>query len=284
MRFVLCTLLLVAPSSTFAQSSDPEVQVRPASEIPEDMPEAPENAPPAEAPAVGEGDDRPPHPQMPAPLEEAQPSPETLAKTVYHWLPGHWTWTGEQYEWTSGEWIYAVQDMILVPPRWEWDGKQWLFHDAGWAKPGTETALYRPTPAPGALEATQNDEQPPADSNEPEQPRKAQVTVYLWTGVYSTPLIVYPRWHPHYHYHWYHRHPYYRAAPAYRDQRYHYAKTHHYAHPHGNRPPQQPTNRPSQPSSKPSQPSTRPPDKASAQRKQQRSYGGTRRSRSGRRR
>lgn len=38
--------------------------------------------------------------------------------------------------------------MILVRPRWEWNGKQWVFHDAGWAKPGTSEVVYRTTPAP----------------------------------------------------------------------------------------------------------------------------------------
>ncbi len=280
MRFALFILILAAPWSALAQDRNGEDHLRSVSEIPEGMPEAPESAPAAEAPAVGASEERPPHPQTPEPLEEPQPTAETLAKTMYHWLPGHWTWTGEQYEWKSGEWIYAVKDMILVPPRWEWDGTQWVFHGAGWAKPGTEVAVYRPTPAPGGLEATQNNEQPPADSSEPKDQQQAQVTVYVWTGVYVAPLIVYPRWHPHYHYHWYHRHPHYRAAPAYRHRRYHYAKTHHRVHHHGSRPP----SRPSQPATRPSQPSTRPPDKSSAQRKQQRSYGGTRRSRSGGRR
>ena len=57
------------------------------------MPAPPENAPPAEAPAVGGTDDRPPHPETPRSLEEQQPSAELLAKTSYQWLPGHWIWT-----------------------------------------------------------------------------------------------------------------------------------------------------------------------------------------------
>ena len=161
--------------------------------------------------------------------------------------------------------------MILVPPSWQWDGKQWVFHSAGWAKSGTNLVVYSPTPAPGGPDVAENSEKPPADSSEPKQQQEAQVTVYVWTGVYVAPLIVYPRWHPHYHYHWYHRHPHYRASPAYRHRRYNYAKTHHHYHHHynnssrppssspGNRPSQQPGNRPSQqPSTKPSQPSAKP--------------------------
>ncbi len=99
--------------------------MRSADEIPEDMPPPPDDAPPAEAPPTGGTDERPPHPETPELLEEEQPTAETLAKTKYHWLPGHWVWTGEQFEWKSGQWVYKVKDSILVPPRWEWDGKQW---------------------------------------------------------------------------------------------------------------------------------------------------------------
>ena len=292
--WILPFLLISVPAASLAQDEAAQSGVRSEDEIPDDMPEAPEDAPPAEAPAVGATDDRPPHPKTPDPLAEPQPDAEMLANTMYHWLPGRWVWTGEQFEWKNGIWIYKVKDMILVPPRWEWNEKrtQWVFHDGGWAKPGTNVAVYSPSPAPGAPEVTGNAETAPTDSSEPTEQQQAHVTVYVWTGVYYPPVIVYPRWHPHYHYHWYHRHPHYRAAPAYRHRRYHYANTHHRVHHHGSRPPSshpgyrasQPSTKPSQPATRPSQPSTRPPDKSSAQRTQQRSYGGTRRSRSGRRR
>ena len=85
-----------------AKDANATADVRSEDEIPDDMPEAPEDAPPAEATAVGATDDRPPHPKTPDPLEELQPSAEMLAKTMYHWLPGRWVWTSEQYEWRSG--------------------------------------------------------------------------------------------------------------------------------------------------------------------------------------
>lgn len=272
MRFLVILLLgLCGPALAFGQGSATGDDVRSADEIPDDMPPPPEDAPPAEAEAVGATDDRPPHPKTPDPLEEPQPSAEMLAKTMYHWLPGHWVWTGEQFEWKNGEWIYKVKDMILVPPRWEWNENQWVFHEAGWARPGTNVVVYSPTPAPGGPDAAENVDKAPADSAEPTQQKEAQVTVYVWTGVYVAPLILYPIWHPHYHYHWYHRHPHYRRAPAYRHHRYHHAKAHHYRH-HNSRPPshggsrpstkpsQKPSTRPSQqPSGRPSQqPSTRP--------------------------
>ena len=162
---LIATLATAVASSVVAQTND---EIRAADEIPEDMPDAPESAPPADAPAVDATDERPPHPKTPDPLEEAQPAPETLAATMYHWLPGHWVWTGEQFEWRSGSWIYAVNDLILVPPRWEWDGKQWVFHDAGWAKPGTREVIYSPTPAPGGADAAQNAEKSPGESSEPQ--------------------------------------------------------------------------------------------------------------------
>jgi hypothetical protein len=269
MRFlVLLALALSVANAALAQTASEDPSVRSADEIPEDMPDAPENAPPAEAPAVGATEDRPPHPKTPDPLEEVQPTAEMLAKTMYHWLPGHWVWTGQQFEWKNGQWIYKVKEMILVPPRWEWDGKQWVFHSAGWAKPGTNVAVYSPTPAPGGPDAAENSEQAPASSSEPKDQKEAQTTVYVWVGVYTAPLIVYPIWHPHYHYHWYHRHPYYRRPPAYRHRRYHYAKAHHRYHNPSARPHPSSPSRPSQhpahkPSTRPSQPSHRPSTKPS---------------------
>lgn len=231
MRLLLVlTLALGFSASALAQESAEGDEVRSADEIPEDMPDPPKDAPPAEAPPVGGTDERPPHPETPEDLEEQQPTAETLAKTSYHWLPGHWTWTGQQFEWKSGEWVYKVKDMILVPPRWEWDGKQWVFHNAGWAKPGTNKVVYRSTPAPGGPDAAASAEQAPAVSTETVQPQASTTTVYVWTGVYVAPLILFPIWHPHYHYHWYRGHAHYGRAPAYHSRRYHYSTTHRSAH------------------------------------------------------
>jgi hypothetical protein len=269
MRTWLLTLLLLSvPTMGVAQDAASEGNVRPESEIPDDMPEAPEDAPPAEATAVGATADRPPHPKTPDPLAEPQPTAEMLSKTMYHWLPGRWLWTSEQFEWKSGTWVYEVEDMILVPPRWEWseERKQWVFHDAGWAKPGTNVAVYSPTAAPGGPEVVENAEKPPANSEEPKQQKQPQVTVYLWTGVYRPPVIVYPRWHPYYHYHWYHRNPHYGATPYYKHDRYQYAKAHHDKN--GTSPSHQPAERPSQqPAKKPSNP-TQAPASSSARRTQ----------------
>jgi hypothetical protein len=301
---------LCLPASALAQDASEGDDVRSAEEIPEDMPPPPDDAPPAEAPPVDGTDERPPHPETPEDLEELQPTAETLAKTSYHWLPGHWKWTGEQFEWKSGEWVYKVKDMILVPPRWEWDGKQWVFHNAGWAKSGTREVVYRATPAPGGPDVAENAEKAPVASTETAEPQASTTTVYVYTGVYVAPLIVYPIWHPWYHYHWYHRHAHYRRAPAYRHRRYHYSQTHrsaHYRHhnnspshgskpghgsgrpPSSGRPPNQggatkPSNKPSQqpstkPSNKPSQqPSTKPSTQPSSNRG---SSSGSSRNRSG---
>jgi hypothetical protein len=293
MRYGFALLIVLSvPMAALAQEASAEGSVRSAEEIPEDMPAPPEDAPPAEAPPVDATEERPPHPQTPDPLEEAQPSAEMLAKTMYHWLPGHWVWTGEQFEWRSGAWIYKVKEMILVPPKWEWDGKQWVFHGAGWATPGTRKVVYSPTLAPGGPDVAENAEKAPAESSEPKQQQQAESSVYVWVGVYTAPLILYPVWHPHYHYHWYHRHAHYYRAPAYRHRRYHYAKTHHRVHHYNNRPPsasQRPSNRPSQrPSTRPSQqPSTRPQQpsqRPSTQPSQRPSHGGGSRARGGRRR
>ena len=259
----LLLVLLVAcgaPAFAFAQDATQGDDVRSADEIPDDMPAPPEDAPPAEAPAVGGTDDRPPHPETPESLEEQQPSAELLAKTSYKWLPGHWIWTGEQFEWKSGEWIYTVKDMILVPPRWDWDGEQWVFYGAGWAKPGTKKAVYSPTAAPGGPDVAANAEQAPAATGKDPAPQASTTTVYVWTGVYVAPLILFPIWHPWYHYHWYHRYPAYRRPPAYRSARYRYSTTHRRAHyRHQSRPPS--TGRPPSSGRSPNQgrsPSSRP--------------------------
>ena len=170
---VLVVLMLALGVSAWglAQEASGGDDVRSAEEIPEDMPDPPEDAPPAEAPPVDGTDERPPHPETPETLQEQQPTAETLAKTSYHWLPGHWVWTGEQFEWKSGEWVYKVKDMILVPPRWNWDGKQWVFHGAGWAKPGTKEVVYRTTPAPGGPDVATNAEAAPAASTQAAEPQ-----------------------------------------------------------------------------------------------------------------
>lgn len=268
--FLLLLLASGIPGSALAQDASETGDVRSAEEIPEDMPTPPEDAPPAEAPAVDGTDDRPPHPETPESLDEQQPSAELLGKTSYQWLPGHWIWTGEQFEWKSGEWIYKVKDMILVPPRWDWDGKQWVFYGAGWAKSGSKKVVYSPTSAPGGPDVAANAEQAPASTTEQPAPQSSTTTVYVWTGVYVAPLVLFPIWHPWYHYHWYHRHAFYRRPPAYRSARYRYSTTHRRAHyRHHSRPPSRgggarPATRPSQPAKRPSQqPSTRPSQQSS---------------------
>ncbi len=161
----LFTLLLLAtttPAIALGQDAAADTSVRSGDEIPDDMPAPPDAAPPAEAPPVEADDGRPPHPQTPDPLQEEQPSAETLAKTSYHWFPGHWVWTGDQFEWKSGEWVYKVKGMVLVRPRWDWNGKQWVFHEAGWAEPGTNEVIYRTTPAPGGPDVASSTTPPPA--------------------------------------------------------------------------------------------------------------------------
>jgi len=86
--------------------------------------------------------------------------------------------------------------MILVPPHWDWDGKQWVFHSAGWAKSGTKEVVYRATPAPGGPDVAANAEAAPAASTQAVEPQASTTTVYVYTGVYVAPLIVYPIWHP----------------------------------------------------------------------------------------
>jgi hypothetical protein len=81
---------------------------------------------------------------------------------------------------------------------------------------------------------------PPAESTTVVVPQQAMTTVYVWTGVYAPPLVVFPIWHPYYHYYWYHRHPYYGQPPGYHSYRYNYAYAHRRPYyPPSSRPPTQ---------------------------------------------
>ena len=189
MRLLLVLLLASGiPAFAFAQDASRGEDVRSADEIPKDMPAPPEDAPPAEAPAVDGTDDRPPHPETPESLEEQQPSAELLAKTSYQWLPGIGYGPESSSNGRAASGSTRSKDMILVPPRWDWDGKQWVFYGAGWAKPGTKKVVYSPTAAPGGPDVAANAEQAPAGHrpNEP-TPQASTTTVYVWTGVYVAP-------------------------------------------------------------------------------------------------
>ena len=215
--FLACMMI---PALALAEGM-PAGEGRPPSEVPSDMPPPPSEAPPVEAPPVGGTADRPPHPETPDPLAEAEPTALTLASTQYHWLPGHWIWTGEHFEWRSGVWIYPVNGYDLVPPRWEWDGAQWVFHNAGWALPGADAVVFAPTAVPGVND---NPDAAPQTSDEWVEPTPATTTVYVSMGVYTPPLIMYPLWHPYYHYWWYRGYPLYARQPLYRHPRYYYSR------------------------------------------------------------
>ncbi len=196
------------------------------------MPPVPRYAGPAEASPTGASAKRPPHPAIPVPLVEPEPTRETLESSAYRWLPGHWIWTGNHYEWQSGLWIYEVPGYALVPPQWSWDGYEWLFVDAGWAVPGTRRVVYRPT----AVRTDALDEQLAFDGSAPAEPRSANAVTpdvyvearsyaaYSWPGYWIAPPILYPIWHPYYHYHWHHHHQPHARPPLYHDGRYEYAR------------------------------------------------------------
>jgi hypothetical protein len=188
---------------------------------------------------TGASAERPPHPAIPAPLVEPEPTRETLASSAYRWLPGHWIWTGNGYEWQSGLWIYDLPGYALAPPQWFWDGYEWLFVDAGWALPGTSSVVYQPTAVPtdAADDALAFDGSAPA---EPSSSNAVTPDVYVevrsypaytWPGYWIAPPIVYPIWHPYYHYYWHHHHQPQARPPEYRDGRYEYARRH--SDPHG---------------------------------------------------
>jgi hypothetical protein len=134
---------------------------------------------------------RPPHPAIPPPIEEAQPSASTLASTGYRWLPGHWIWSGNQYVWQPGIWVYELPGYVLLPPQWRWDGEYWTFRDAGWALPGSDQAVYRPTALPDGSARVL----PTPDPDEAQvdlEVSPSSYAAYVWTGTWVAPPIVYP--------------------------------------------------------------------------------------------
>ena len=136
-------------------------------------------------------DGRPPHPAIPEPLEELGPTQQMRDSTSFHWLSGHWIWTGNQYVWQPGVWIYDFPGLVLVPSRWLWDGEYWGFQDAGWAAEGSARVLYRPTALPGGSASTV----PVPDSQQSEvelSVAPSSYSVYVWTGTWVAPPIVYP--------------------------------------------------------------------------------------------
>lgn len=146
---------------------------------------------PAVASPTGASEGRPPHPAIPPPIEEPSPSANMFASTPYRWLPGHWIWTGQEYVWQSGVWVYELQGYALLPPRWLWDAEQWTFQDAGWARRGTRPILYRPTALPDGSASMG----PSPDPNEAQVALEVSPTthtVYDWTGTWVAPPIVYP--------------------------------------------------------------------------------------------
>ncbi|HET6418473.1 MAG TPA: hypothetical protein VFG22_19405, partial [Polyangiales bacterium] len=75
--------------------------------------------------------------------------------------------------------------------RWLWDGEYWGFQDAGWAAEGSARVLYRPTALPGGSASTV----PVPDSQQSEvelSVAPSSYSVYVWTGTWVAPPIVYP--------------------------------------------------------------------------------------------
>jgi len=159
-----------SPSASVEVSADPE----------------PAFASPIEATAG-----RPPHPGIPTPLEEPEPSQDMLVSSSFRWLAGHWMWTGNQYEWQPGLWIYDVPGYELVPPQWDWDGEYWLYRDAGWRAVGETRISARPTAAPGGTANTVPDPGLSAP-NVDLFVAPSSHAVYVWTGTWVAPPIAYP--------------------------------------------------------------------------------------------
>lgn len=206
-RFLVLTRLSpwLALVTALLASCSPSEEAPQQQAIEADEPSTP--APEAAAPAEPEKDEakpgpafasptaaangRPPHPAIPAPLDEPEPAPAIRGSTNFRWLAGHWIWTGNQYVWQSGVWIYDLPGHSLVPARWVWDGEYWGFEDAGWAAAGSTRISFRPTAVPGG----RADLAPEPDLQAPDVDvyvAPSSYAVYVWTGTWMAPAIVYP--------------------------------------------------------------------------------------------
>ena len=83
---------------------------------------------------------------MPAPMQEVI---ITQPAANYNWVPGHWVWHGDGWDWQSGHWYQgAVRPMprliveqitvapspshYWVPGHWQWHGNDWIWVNGRW--------------------------------------------------------------------------------------------------------------------------------------------------------
>jgi len=60
----------------------------------------------------------------------------------YIWVPGYWTWAGQQHVWVEGRWERERPGYAYVPGRWEQRGERWHYEPERWEEHRREEA-YR---------------------------------------------------------------------------------------------------------------------------------------------
>ena len=67
----------------------------------------------------------------PAVKVEVKPAPP-YADAV--WMPGHWSWYGNEYVWVSGRWTKPNKGYVWIPGHWAKKPRGWVWIDGHWRK------------------------------------------------------------------------------------------------------------------------------------------------------
>lgn len=66
----------------------------------------------------------------PAPRYERMPGP----RSGQVWVPGHWQWTGRDYQWRGGYWQAARPDYAYAPGGWVRVDDGWRWREGDWRR------------------------------------------------------------------------------------------------------------------------------------------------------
>jgi len=68
----------------------------------------------------------------PPPRAERMPGP----RAGQVWVPGHWRWTGRDYDWRGGTWVADRPDYAYAPGRWVQADGGWRWVEGDWRRGG----------------------------------------------------------------------------------------------------------------------------------------------------
>jgi hypothetical protein len=90
--------------------------------------------------------------ETPPPPPRVEPRP--VARQGQMWVPGHWRWSGNQYDWIPGHYRARRAGLIFVPERWVQVNGRWQFEQGQWVSPGPR---FRDTDGDGVADRFDND-------------------------------------------------------------------------------------------------------------------------------